>query len=159
MRRLRLAVFGLVALVVGAAVMAYLLGDDYQTEVEAKRGDTPAPVSSLNRADDAGADVLRTYLQAALTCTPDGLRIMQQLSRPGDSARDLFTERCARNGNRPWTDAIHGELDPDELDARGRALWAVSADDGGLPRALHVRLRMPRGEAWEIDRACSAVCG
>jgi hypothetical protein len=160
MKRLGLVVAAAAVVIVGAVVLATaVFGDDSQTKVEAKRGDALPSPSSLNRSDDAGADTLRAYLQGALACTPAGEALMGRLSRPGErTVRALFQSRCARNGNRPWTDSLTGKLDPDELDAKGRALWAVSADGGGLPEDLHVRIRMTGG-SWEIDRACSAVCG
>src|SRR5687768_9762504 len=77
------------------AVVALSTGGDAQSEVEARRGDAPGLVSALNRADDYGADVVRTYLRAALTCTPAGARVMAKLSRPGEAtARKLFDGAC-----------------------------------------------------------------
>src|SRR6266545_1063458 len=144
-KRLGLALAGVAAAGVLALVVALVVGalsDDSQSKVEAHRGDTPAPVASLNRSDDAGADTLRAYLQAALACTRVGERVMAQLSRPAErEVRDIFRARCARNGNRPWSDSLTGELDPDELDQRGQALWAVSADGDGLPNGMHIRIR------------------
>lgn len=147
-------------LVVGAvvAIGIVLLRDDPQTNVKVERGDGVAAVGSLNRSDDAGADTLRAYLQAALSCTPSGARVMEQLSRSGERAvREIFASHCARSGQRPWTDALSGRLDPDQLDWESRARWAVSADDGSLPRGLHIRIRMEGGR-WEIDRPCAGPC-
>jgi hypothetical protein len=143
--------------IVAVVLLTGALGSDSQSEVHAKRGGALPATGALNRSDDAGADTLRAYLQGALACTAAGEQLMRQLS--GADARSLsaaFQRRCARSTS--WTDELTGKLDPDELDARGRARWAVSADGGGLPEDLHVRIRMAGGQKWEIDRACTAEC-
>jgi hypothetical protein len=159
MKRLAWILLGATVVIVAVVVLAAaLLGDDSQTNVVAKKGDTLPSPTSLNRSDDAGADTVRAYLQGALACSASGERLMQDLSRAGErTVRAVFESRCARNGDRPWTDSISGKLDPDELDAKGRALWAVSAGGGGLPQKFHVRIQMTGG-SWKIERACSAVC-
>jgi hypothetical protein len=82
----------LLVAVMAAAVVAVvvLTGDDGQSEVEARTGDPLPRVQSLNRSDDYGADVVRAYLQAAVTCSPAGDRVMADLSRPDEApARKL----------------------------------------------------------------------
>lgn len=151
-------VFVLVVVAGVAAAFTLSTGGDAQTAVEVRRGDAPARVSALNRADDYGADVVRTYLQAALACTPAGARVMTELSRPREgAARKLFGDACAASGGRPLAERLEAELAREELDARGRSLWRVETSAGTLPRDLLLRVRQGQS-GWEIERACGGAC-
>ncbi|MGH2841791.1 MAG: hypothetical protein ACRDKY_13300 [Solirubrobacteraceae bacterium] len=149
-----------IAVVVGAVVLgiALLGGDDDQSKVEARAGDPLPDVAGLNREDDAGADVVRAYLEAALSCSPSGEALMRRLSRSGESgAAEVVRTACARSGGRPPADRVEAKLVPDELDEMGRALWRVEASDGALPADLILRVRQG-SRGWEIERSCIRAC-
>jgi Tfp pilus assembly protein PilN len=69
-------VAGLVAVVIAALFLTGVVGGDDQSKVSVERGAALPKLSSLNRADDAGADTLRAYLAAALACDASGERLM-----------------------------------------------------------------------------------
>jgi hypothetical protein len=146
-----------VAAVVVLAVVL-LTGDDGQSSVEAREGDALPRIGALNRADDYGADVVRAYLQAALTCSGGGERALARLSRPGEAAaRKLVRDACARASGRPFTDRLTAKVAQDDLDQRGRSLWRVTGSGGKLPADLILRVRQST-KGWEIDRPCSGTC-
>jgi hypothetical protein len=154
----RIALLAGVAVVVLAALFltGVVGGDDDQSEVSVERGDAVPKLSSLNRADDAGADTLRAYLAAALACDASGARLMAKLSRRGEaSARSTFAAGC-KKGRSVWS-SLAADQDPHELDGRGRAIWRVDADGGSLPDGLRVRIRMVDA-GWEVDRKCTGSC-
>jgi hypothetical protein len=149
-------VAGLVAVVIAALFLTGVVGGDDQSKVSVERGAALPKLSSLNRADDAGADTLRAYLAAALACDASGERLMAELSRRGRaSARSTFAAGC-KGGRSNWS-SLAAEQDPRELDQRGRAIWRVDADGGSLPDGLRVRIRMVKA-GWEVDRTCTRSC-
>jgi hypothetical protein len=160
MRSPRVLVLLLGLAVAGAAVVAVVLltTDDGQSKVEVRRGDPLPSVQSLNRADDYGADVVRAYLRAALTCSPAGDRGMAALSRPGETAaRKIMRDACARTDGRPFADGLTAEVAQEDLDQRGRSLWRATASGGELPADLILRVRQSTN-GWEIDRPCTETC-
>jgi hypothetical protein len=140
---------GVVVACLLAAGGGYLLfRDDPQREVDVRAGD-PMP-ASLNRADDYGADTLRAYLTAALSCNAAGERAKARLGRADAALEKALAGACEPSR----AEALTGETAREELDPRGRSLWRLSADGGSLPSGLHVWLAQAGGSGWMVDTAC-----
>ena len=147
-------------MVVLAAVLAAVLlaGDDDQSHVEVSAGDSLPSMGSLNRSDDYGADVVRAYLQAVLTCTPAAQRLATQLSGAGDTTSSkVHADACARSGDRSGDTQLEAKIAREELDERGRSLWNVTGPAGAVGNDLVLRVSQD-ADGWVIERACRRLC-
>ena len=127
-----------IASVVALALIGFLvLRGNEQTHVRVRSGDVIA--SNPNRTDDYGADTVRAYLTAAIGC--DNAALMQYGTR-----MDEISGLCD-------TEEVEAEVARDQLDARGRALWKITAPGNALPADLHVWVAQVDGKGWIVTAA------
>ena len=127
-----------IASIVALALIGFLvLRGNEQTHVRVRSGDVIA--NNPNRADDYGADTVRAYLTAAIGC--DNAALMQYGTR-----MDEISGLCD-------TEEVEAEVARDQLDARGRALWKITAPGNALPADLHVWVAQVDGQGWVVTAA------
>jgi hypothetical protein len=130
-------VLAVIASVIALAVIGFLvLRGNEQTHVQVRSGDVIE--SDPNRADDYGADTVRAYLTAAIECD--------------NSALVRYGTRIDEVSGLCDTEEVEAEVARDQLDARGRALWKLTAPGNALPADLHVWVAQVGGD-WFVTAA------